>query len=458
VSDAKGRGSELPVNVKELLIRKALERRNKKTEPSTQGTGHLNAAADRLRRAIGGISENDCRFDRFPAYQRLKAQMLAVEKLRLTNPFFRVHDGTPGSRTVVDGRSCLNFASYDYLGLNGHPAVRKAAHEAIDRYGTSVSASRQVSGERPVQRDLEQTLAAIHGVDAALAFVSGHATNVTTIGNLFEPQDVVFHDALAHNSILDGIRLSGAHRVPFPHNDWEALDRKLAQLRGSHKRALVVIEGLYSMDGDIPDLPAFVDVKRRHRAFLMVDEAHSLGVLGSRGFGIAEHAGVDPKEVDIWMGTLSKTQAASGGYIAGERVLIDLLRVQASGFFYSVGIAPPMAAAALEALRVMQAEPERVARLQSNGRLFLDLARERGINTGKSRGYSVVPALVGSSIKTVRLANALFERGVVMQPVVHPAVEEGMARLRFFISSLHDEQQIRTAVTWLAEELSRVSA
>jgi 8-amino-7-oxononanoate synthase len=443
----------LSAEAKEQLIREALERRRPRAQ-STQGADALSEAAGRLRRGGAGIRDNCCRFDRFPAYQQLQVQKLAAQQLHLANPFFRVHDGTPGSTTLVDGKEYINFASYNYLGLNGHFAVRQAAQEAIERYGTSVSASRQVSGERAIHRELERALAELHGVDDALVFVSGHATNVSTIGSLFGPRDVVFHDALAHNSIIDGIRLSGAHRVPFPHNDWKALDGKMSALRPDYERALVVIEGLYSMDGDIPNLAAFVEVKRRHEGFLMVDEAHSIGVLGRRGRGIAEHAQVDPHDVDIWMGTLSKAQASCGGYIAGEHALIELLRIQASGFFYSVGMAPPMAAAALAALRIIQEQPERVARLHANGRLFLELAQAQGVDTGRSAGYAVIPAVIGGSIDTLRVANALFHRGVVTQPVIYPAVEEGMARLRFFISSEHQGTQIRQTVRWLAEELT----
>jgi 7-keto-8-aminopelargonate synthetase-like enzyme len=179
----------------------------------------------------------------------------------------------------------------------------EAAKEAIDRYGTSASASRLVSGELAVHRELEQALAAMLGVGDCVVFVSGHATNVSTIGHLFGPKDLIVHDALIHNSALLGIQLSGAHRMPFAHNDWEGLDRLLTQCRMQYERVLIVVEGLYSMDGDMPDLPHFVEIKRRHRAFLMVDEAHSLGVVGRSGRGIQEHFGLSGSDVDIWMGT-----------------------------------------------------------------------------------------------------------------------------------------------------------
>jgi 8-amino-7-oxononanoate synthase len=224
-----------------------------------------------------------------------------------------------------------------------------------------------VSGERGVHRDLERALARAYGVDDAIAFVSGHATNVTVIGHLFGPRDLILHDALVHNSVLQGVKLSGAHRLPFPHRDTTALDAILADQRRQFERVLIVVEGIYSMDGDYPDLPRLIEIKRRHRAFLMVDEAHSFGVMGARGLGIREHFGVDGADVDIWMGTLSKTLASCGGFIAGEMALIEHLKFLAPGFLYSVGMPPPTAAAALAALECMLAEPHRVAALQARG-------------------------------------------------------------------------------------------
>ncbi len=399
------------------------------------------------------VPESWCRFDRHPAYERLVVSQTAAERFGLDNPFFRVHDSVAAATTRIDGREFLNFSSYNYLGLSGHPRVNKAAQEAINRYGTSPSASRLVAGERPVQRLLESELAAFYGVEDAVVFVSGHATNVSTIAALFGPKDLVVHDALIHNSVLEGIKLSGAHRRSFTHNDPQALDALLGQIRGQFERVLIVIEGLYSMDGDIPDLPQFIDIKTRHKAFLMVDEAHALGVLGATGRGIAEHADTDPRAVDIWMGTLSKTLASCGGYIAGSHALVELLKYTAPGFVYSVGISPALAAAALEALHILQEEPQRVQRLQANGRAFLDMARQRGIVTGLSQGSAITPAIIGSSLKATKLSNALFVRGINVQPIIYPAVEEGAARLRFFLSALHTPEQLEAAVHALASLL-----
>jgi 8-amino-7-oxononanoate synthase len=376
--------------------------------------------------------------------------------LGIDNPFFRPHDGIAGAETSIEGRMLLNMVSYNYLGLNGDARVHAAAEAALRRYGCSVSASRLVSGERPVHRELESALAEWHATEDCLALVSGHATNVTAIGHLVGAGDAIVHDALAHNSVLQGAMLSGAQRVPFPHNDVAALDRALASLRPRAKRVLVVVEGHYSMDGDVPDLPALVEVVQRNGAWLMVDEAHSVGVLGATGRGVAEHFGIDPAGVDIWMGTLSKTLCGCGGYIAGSRDLVEYLRCSAPGFVYSVGMPPPVAAAAIAALGIMRAEPWRVERLHENAALFLREAQAAGLNTGASIGAAIVPVILGSSIKAARVADLLFRRGINAQPILHPAVPERSARLRFFLSSLHGPAQIRTAVAETARAVAEV--
>jgi 8-amino-7-oxononanoate synthase len=382
----------------------------------------------------------------------------AAEFLGIGDPFFRVHEGIAGAETVIEGRVCVNFASYNYIGLNGHPHITAAAKAAVDRYGTSVSASRPVSGERPVHRELEAELANLHGTDDSVVLVGGHSTNVTVIGHLLGRNDVIVHDALIHNSIVQGAMLSGARRVPFRHLDHEAADRLLAQTRPRNGHALLVIEGHYSMDGDVPDLPFFVAAARRHRAWLMVDEAHALGVLGPRGFGTADRFGVDPGEVDIWMGTLSKSLVSCGGYIAGSKKLIDYLKLVAPGFVFSVGMAPPAAAAALAALEMLQREPERVRHLNDRAALFLRLAREGGLDVGSSIGASIVPIITGSSIRAGRLAQAMFRRGINVQPILYPAVPERAARLRFFLTAAHSEEQIRKTVAILLEESRKIAS
>jgi 7-keto-8-aminopelargonate synthetase-like enzyme len=219
---------------------------------------------------------------------------------------------------------------------------------------------------------------------------------------------------------------------------------------------LVAIEGVYSMDGDYPDLPKFVEVKNRHKALLIVDEAHSIGTMGSSGRGIGEHFGVDRACVDLWMGTLSKSFGSCGGYIAGCKEVIEYLKYTAPGFVYSVGLPPSNAAAALASIRLLQQEPERVAQLQARSSLFLQLARERHLDTGLSKETPVIPVIIGNSLHSLQLSHALLERGINVQPILYPAVEEKAARLRFFITSCHSEQQIRETVDAVAEELEKI--
>ncbi|HWD60157.1 MAG TPA: aminotransferase class I/II-fold pyridoxal phosphate-dependent enzyme [Stellaceae bacterium] len=391
-----------------------------------------------------------------PGARELELVAAAAEQLGIPDPFFRLHDGIAGAETAIDGRRYVNFASYDYLGLNGDPRVTEAAKAAIDRYGTTVSASRMVSGERAIHRQLEAALAAHHRTEDAMVLVSGHATNVSVIGALLGPGDVIVHDALAHNSIAEGARLSGARRLAFAHNDPGAAERLLGAPRTG--RALIAVEGHYSMDGDVPDLAAFAALARRHEAWLMVDDAHGLGVLGGRGAGAVERAGIDPREVDILMGTLSKSLVSSGGYIAGERSLIAYLKRRAPGFVFSVGLAPANAAAALAALRILAAEPERVTRLNRNAALFRDLLRAGGLDIGGSAGAAIVPVVTGSSIRAGRLAASLFARGIVAPPILYPAVPERAARLRFFVTARHSEAQLRETASVVVEESRKIAA
>lgn len=401
-------------------------------------------------------SQPDVVFDRLPEFEELKIKRAVGELTGVTNPYHRLHEGRASQTTRIDGREIVNFSSYDYLGLNGHPSVSEAAKRAIDLYGTSVSASRISAGERPVHRELEAALARLYHCEEALAFVSGHATNVSVIGSLLGPQDLIICDAVIHNSVVEGAKLSGAKRILIPHADMEALERALRLNRARHRRVLVVVEGLYSMDGDVPDLAALIALKTRYDAWLMVDEAHSTGVLGATGEGIAEEQGVCPAGVDIWMGTLSKTLAAAGGYIAGSRALIEILKYTTPGFVYSVGLSPPAAAASLAALNVMAAEPWRIRRLRENGRHFLATAKALGLNTGTSIGASIVPVIVGNSIDTVVLSERLLERGFNVVPVLFPAVAENEARVRHFVTSEHSTEQIDAMLAALHEELAKI--
>lgn len=393
-------------------------------------------------------------FDQLPEYRRLKRTMSQFEMTGIPNPYFSVHEGVVRNTTRINGRELISFASYNYLGMSGDPAVTAAVQQAAEQYGTSVSASRLVSGEKPLHRQLESELANWIGVEDCIVMVGGHATNETTIGHLVGSGDLILHDALSHNSIIQGAILSGARRRPFPHNDWHELGNILAQVRNSARRVLIVIEGVYSMDGDYPELAKFVELKKQHKAWLMVDEAHSAGTMGDTGRGIAEHCGVDPKDVDIWMGTLSKSYGSCGGYIAGSRELVELLKYTAPGFVFSVGLSPTNTAAALASLRVLKSEPERVRRLQEMSRLFLNEARRHGLNTGSSHDTAVIPVITGNSMLALKMSRKLFDAGINVQPILYPAVEESAARLRFFINSTHTPQQIHFAIQQVASALN----
>ena len=412
--------------------------------------------AERTKPAQREIQPSDYSIELFPEYQRLKQTMAAAEQAGLPNPYFKVHQSVIDDTTVINGRELVSFSSYNYLGMSGDSVVSAACERAVEQYGTSVSASRLVSGEKDLHRELEQAIADFLGADAAIVFVGGHSTNETTLGHLFGAEDLILHDGLAHNSIVQGAILSGARRRAFPHNDPAACDKLLTELRPTYRRVCIAIEGVYSMDGDIANLPAFIELKRKHQALLYVDEAHSIGVLGKTGRGLSEHWGVAASDVDIWMGTLSKALGSCGGYIAGGSALVEYLKYTAPGFVFANGISPPNAASALAAIRLLQREPERVERLTKRSRLFLSLAEAAGLDTGLSGGTPIVPVIIGNSHNALRLSHAMFDRGVSVQPIMHPAVEERAARLRFFLTSKHSEEQIRATVAIIAEELAKI--
>ncbi|MBS0299066.1 MAG: aminotransferase class I/II-fold pyridoxal phosphate-dependent enzyme [Proteobacteria bacterium] len=428
------------------------EKRNLLRELISQQENSRNGKPD-----TDDIPEAWYRFEKFPDYSALMEQGKIFQALSMNNPYFNPHQGVSDHITSIEGKDFINYSGYNYLGLSGHPEVSAAAKAAIDQYGTSVSASRIVSGEIPLHRELEQILAEIHGTEDALALVSGYATNVSVISHLFGPNDLLIHDSLIHNSIITGCKLSGARRMTFPHNDWEALDKILADERHAYQRTLIIIEGVYSMDGDIPDLPRFIEIKKKHKCLLMVDEAHAAGIIGPRGFGSHDHFGIDAGEVDIWMGTLSKAFASCGGYICGSRALIENLKYNAAGaVLFSVGISPPNTAAALASARILQREPERAERLRARSALFLQQAKEQGLDTGLANGTGVVSIILGDSVLCLKLSQKLYEAGINVHPIMYPAVPESAARLRFFITSNLSEEEVIYTVNTVAHSLRQL--
>ncbi len=357
------------------------------------------------------------------------------------------------ARVIVDGREMAMFASYGYLGLLGHPRINAAAQQATDRFGTGTHGVRSLAGSLTVHRELEETIAAFHGTEAAITFSSGYVTNLSVVSTLVGRRDYVFSDKLNHASIVDGCLLSGARFVRFRHNDMEDLEARLNAAPASAAK-LVVADAVFSMDGDIIDLPRLVEVCRRHRAWLMIDEAHSLGVLGERGRGIEEHFG-KRGVIDIKMGTLSKTIPSVGGYIAGKADLVTFLRHSARAYIFSAALPPAQVAAACEALRVIEDEPWRVELLRRNTRHFLSALRERGLNTMRSE-TAIVPVLCGKDETAFRVTREAHRRGIFVLPVVSPAVPEGLARLRATVTAGHEPQDIERAVDVLAQAAQAV--
>ena len=384
-----------------------------------------------------------------PEFINLKKDLERVEKLG--NPFFSLHEGIAKDTIQTNQRELINYSSYNYLGMSGDRVVTEAAQKAIAEYGTSVSASRLLSGERPLHLELERAIADFIGTEEAIAYVGGHATNVSTIGHLFGERDLIICDSLSHNSIKEGCKLSGATIIDFPHNDCQALEEILERERTKYEKVLIAIEGIYSTDGDLAPLPQIVELKQYYQTFLLVDEAHSIGVLGISGGGIREHFDLQPTDIDLWMGTLSKSFASCGGYIAGDRELIQYLKYTAPGFVFSVGMSPANTAAALAAIELLKSEPERAIKLQSRAKFCLDLAKNKNFNTGYSTNSPIIPIIVGEPNKAVRLSQLLGQEGINVNPMVYPSVPYDAARLRFFITCLHTEEQILSTMNILTK-------
>lgn len=369
----------------------------------------------------------------------------------LKNIYFNVNDGISSNITTIANQQYINYSGYNYLGLSGDPIVTAAVIEAVKQFGTSVSASRLVSGEKPVHADLEKAIANLIGVEECLVFPSGYFTNVSILTHLFKPGDVIIYDALAHNSIIQGALFSGAKCIPFPHNNYAILTNFLQKYREQYKKALIVTEGIFSMDGDIPDIKRLITIKQQFNAHLMIDEAHSIGVLGKTGGGIREFYDLNPEDIDIWMGTLSKAFASCGGYIAGSHKLIENFKYTAAGFVYSAGISPANAAAALAAIGVMQQEPHRIRILQQRQHMLANLLQQRGISTGLSSNTPIIPIMVKEDVIALQLSQYLKEHHILALPIIYPAVEKGTARVRLFVNCLHTEEQIFITANVLAQ-------
>jgi len=394
--------------------------------------------------------------DDFAGYRALQRRFHDLANAGMEIPFFQPRDGVSHSVIRREGQSLISFSGYNYLGLNGHPAVTAAAKNAIDKFGTSASASRIVAGQIELHGELEQKLANFLGTDDALVFISGYLTNVSVISHMLARPDAVIYDSGAHNSIITGARLSGAKTFTYQNGDWDALDALLERERGGFRRGLIVAEGVYSMDGQILDLKKLVEIKKKHDVLIMVDEAHSFGIVGETGRGVCEAAGLPVDSIDVYMGTLSKTLASAGGYIAGDRGLIEYMRFLCPGLIFSVGLAPADTGAAIAALDILEREPHRPKRLRDRARFFRKVARENGLDIGGDEESPVASLIVGDDKMAMMLSHNLLEHGVEVQPIVRPAVSATTARLRFFLTANHTEEQILHTVPLVAQELEKL--
>jgi 8-amino-7-oxononanoate synthase len=354
------------------------------------------------------------------------------------------------------GRQFVSFATYDYAGIANDQRIKKAACDAIMNIGVGAGASRLVGGERAIHGALERELAEFLGVDDTIALVSGYMTNVSLVGHLLTKNDLILVDELSHNSIIVGTDVSRARVIRFAHNDLDHLESILRKQRNEVNRVLIIVEGLYSMDGDVANLPRLLEIRDRYGVWLMVDEAHSLGVLGANGRGLAEHFGIDARQIDMIVGTMSKTLGASGGFIAGRKTMIDWLRFTLPAFVFSVGLSPALAAAVREAIAILRAEPWRTERLRENSQQFLEEAKSRGLDAGPAIGAGVVSILFSSQQECMTAARLLLDEGYFAPPILQLAVPKDKPRIRFFISALHTQAQISGVIDALGNAADRM--
>lgn len=397
-----------------------------------------------VRKPVGTFEESE-------DYKYFKQRIDSLLATGGKNPYFVCHDSPLLDTSIVDGKEMLDFGSYNYVGMSGRKEVSDAVKAAIDKYGTSASGSRLLAGEKPIHAELESEIASWKHAEKALVCVGGHSTNVTFVGNFCGNNDLILYDALAHNSVEQGCRLSSAIARPFPHNDIVALENILKAQRQYFEKVLIVIEGVYSMDGDIAPVPQFVALKKKYKCFLMVDEAHSACVLGPTGGGVDEYFGLAADDIDIKMGTLSKGLGTCGGYLAGKACIIDYLRYNLPGFVFSVGLSPALAAGSLEAVKLLRNRPEIMESLHRNINCFAQEAKKRKLDIGLGGKAAVIPILIGRDEDAFAISTEMENRGILVPPAVYPAVPKNRARLRFDVISEHKPEQITKALDTLVQ-------
>lgn len=361
-----------------------------------------------------------------------------------------VKEVLPNGHVWVEGRGeMIMLGSYSYLGLNQHPRINQAAKEAIEKYGTGTHGSRLLTGTLDIHERLEKKIAEFKGTESAVMFSTGYVANVATITSLMGKEDVVICDKMNHASILDGCVYSGAKFVRYLHNDMRSLENRLKEF-SSARRRLVVVDAVFSMEGDIANLPEIAYLCKKYSASLMVDEAHSLGVLGATGRGIEEYFVMPSDTIEIKMGTLSKTIPSSGGYIAGSGILCTYLKHAARGFVYSGAPSAVAAAAALAGFEVIEQEPERVQRLWDNAEYFKKLLREEGFDLGNTQ-TPIVPIMCGETEAAANLAKFAQDHGIFIHAIYYPTVPQGKARLRASVLASHTKEDLAYCVKVLAQ-------
>jgi glycine C-acetyltransferase len=345
-----------------------------------------------------------------------------------------------GARLVVDGKDVLNFCSNNYLGLANHPKIVEAAKNATKKYGVGPAAVRSIAGTTDLHVELEQRLAKFKGAEDVITFQSGFTANLGTISALVGKEDVIFSDRLNHASIIDGCRLSGARIVAYDHNDPAALEAAIQENAGTYRRALIVTDGVFSMDGDIAPLPGLHEVAKKHDILFMVDDAHGEGVLGRGGRGIVDHFNLHGK-VDIEVGTMSKAFGVVGGLVAGNKVIVEWLRQRGRPFLFSSAVTAPDAAACLAAVDLLEESTALVDKLWDNAKYFKTEMKKLGFDTGVSE-TPITPVMLGEAPLAQQFSRELFENGVFAMSIGFPTVAKGKARIRVMISASHDRDDL----------------
>jgi glycine C-acetyltransferase len=383
--------------------------------------------------------------------RRIKAMNDRLDMLKANDLYFYnqpVEEMLPGAKVRVRGREMGMYASYSYLGLVGHPRINEAAKKAVDKFGTGTNGVRTLAGTLTIHTELEETIANFKHTESAITYTSGYATNLSVISTMMGRGDYVFSDKINHASIVDGCLMSGAEFRRFRHNDMAHLEGLLKNSPSDVAR-LIIADSVFSMDGDIIDLPKVIELCKKYNAWLMIDEAHSVGVLGKTGRGIEEYFGIDGG-IDIKMGTLSKTIPSVGGYVAAKQEIINYLRHASRAYIFSAALPPAQAAAANEAFKVILDEPERIEKLNLNTKQFIGGLKAMGFDTMLTE-TAIVPVLCDTDEMAFAMTRESQHNDVFVLPVVSPAVPEGLARLRATVTAAHDPSEIERAMDVIGE-------